>query len=169
MSDPALQPATDLITEFEGYREHAYWDSHGKVWTVGYGWTHGVSKGDTLAEDEALKLVTGECLNILGFLGRVVQVKLNSNQRAALCSFIYNLGETQFLRSTLLRRLNANDHAGAADELLRWTKAGGAELRGLVRRRERERALFLTPTATHAPGGSGLWASLRDWFLRAFS
>ncbi|HHP2614034.1 TPA: lysozyme, partial [Enterobacter roggenkampii] len=56
----------------------------------------------------------------------------------------YNLGSRSLSTSTLLRKLNAGDYAGAADEFLRWNKAGGKVLNGLTRRREAERALFLS-------------------------
>lgn len=62
----------------------------------------------------------------------------------ALVSFTYNLGARSLSTSTLLRKLNAGDYAGAADEFLRWNKAGGKVLTGLTRRREAERALFLS-------------------------
>ncbi|EAS3672836.1 lysozyme, partial [Salmonella enterica subsp. enterica serovar Weltevreden] len=62
----------------------------------------------------------------------------------ALVSFAYNLGARTLSTSTLLRKLNAGDYAGAADEFLRWNKAGSKVLNGLTRRREAERALFLS-------------------------
>lgn len=75
---------------------------------------------------------------------KVVRVKLTQGQFDALVSFTYNLGARSLSTSTLLRKLNAGDYAGAADEFLRWNKAGGKVLNGLTRRREAERALFLS-------------------------
>jgi GH24 family phage-related lysozyme (muramidase) len=66
---------------------------------------------------------------------RLVKVELNQGQFDALVSFTYNLGAL-LSTSTLLRKLNAGDYAGAADEFLRWNKAGGKVLNGLTRRRE---------------------------------
>lgn len=59
-------------------------------------------------------------------------------------SFAYNIGSRALSTSTLLKKLNAGDIKGAADEFLRWNKAGGKILNGLTCRREAERALFLS-------------------------
>ncbi|MEG5623927.1 lysozyme, partial [Enterobacter hormaechei] len=77
-------------------------------------------------------------------VSRLVKVGLTQGQFDALVSFTYNLGARSLSTSTLLRKLNAGDYAGAADEFLRWNKAGGKVLNGLTRRREAERALFLS-------------------------
>ena len=76
-----------------------------------------------------------------------VRVKLTENQFGALVSFTYNLGPGNLRSSTLLRKLNAGDYAGAAGEFGKWVKAGGRTLNGLVRRRAAERALFEKPDA----------------------
>ena len=70
-------------------------------------------------------------------------VDLSQNEFDALVSFTFNLGGGAFRRSTLLRKLNEGDRAEAADQLLRWNRAGGKVLRGLTRRREAERTMFL--------------------------
>jgi len=62
----------------------------------------------------------------------------------AMVSFSYNCGLGSLQSSTLRQRYNRADYKGAADEFLKWTKAGGKVLNGLVRRREAERALFLS-------------------------
>ncbi|EAA7932780.1 lysozyme, partial [Salmonella enterica subsp. enterica] len=77
-------------------------------------------------------------------VSRLVKVRLTQGQFDALVSFAYNLGARTLSTSTLLRKLNAGDYAGAADEFLCWNKAGGKVLKGLTRRREAERALFLS-------------------------
>jgi lysozyme len=59
-------------------------------------------------------------------------------------SFVYNVGAGNFAKSTLLKKLNNADYQGAANEFLRWNKAGGKVLNGLTRRRDAERSLFLT-------------------------
>ncbi|MDU2883127.1 MAG: lysozyme, partial [Enterobacter sp.] len=61
----------------------------------------------------------------------------------ALVDFAYNLGVKALEGSTLLKKLNAGDYAGAAAEFPKWNKAGGKVLPGLVKRREAERTLFL--------------------------
>jgi lysozyme len=62
----------------------------------------------------------------------------------ALVSFAFNVGLGNLQSSTLRMKYNRGDYAGAAEEFLKWTKAGGKVLNGLVRRREAERALFLS-------------------------
>lgn len=75
----------------------------------------------------------------------MVSHSITPNQFAALVSFAYNLGCEALRGSTLMRRLNAGDIQGAADQFGQWIHAGGTTLPGLVRRRAAERALFLTP------------------------
>ncbi len=74
----------------------------------------------------------------------LVKVKLTQGLFDALVSFAFNLGARTLSTSTLLRKLNAGDFAGAADEFQRWNKAGSKVLNGLTRRREAEGALFLS-------------------------
>ncbi len=62
----------------------------------------------------------------------------------AMVSFAFNVGLGSLQSSTLRMRYSRGDYQGAADEFLKWTKAGGKVLNGLVRRREAERALFLS-------------------------
>ncbi|MNQ87056.1 Lysozyme RrrD [compost metagenome] len=73
-----------------------------------------------------------------------VVVLFTQEQFDALVSFTYNLGINALKGSTLLRKLNSGDYEGAADEFLKWNKAGGKILSGLTRRREAERMLFLS-------------------------
>jgi lysozyme len=61
----------------------------------------------------------------------------------ALVSFSFNVGLGTLQRSTLRQRFNRGDYNGAADEFLKYTKAGGKVLKGLVTRRNDERALFM--------------------------
>lgn len=131
-----------LIKEFEGLRLKAYQDAVG-VWTIGYGTTRGVKPGQTITTDEAQELLEADVMRFEPEVHRLVKVDLNSNQWDALLSFTYNLGASNLASSTLLKKLNAGDLAGAADEFVRWNRAGGKVLAGLTRRRQAERALFL--------------------------
>lgn len=137
-----------LIKQFEGCKLTAYQDSVG-VWTIGYGWTQPVD-GKPIRAEMTIKQQTAERLLKTGLVSyesdvsRLVKVGLTQGQFDALVSFTYNLGARSLSTSTLLRKLNAGDYAGAADEYLRWNKAGGKVLNGLTRRREAERALFLS-------------------------
>ncbi|KVJ11159.1 lysozyme [Enterobacter asburiae] len=137
-----------LIKQFEGCKLTAYQDSVG-VWTIGYGWTQPVDgkpigAGMTIKQETAERLLKTGLVSYESDVSRLVKVGLTQGQFDALVSFTYNLGVRSLSTSTLLRKLNAGDYAGAADEFLRWNKAGGKVLNGLTRRREAERALFLS-------------------------
>ncbi|HHX5648956.1 TPA: lysozyme [Enterobacter cloacae] len=137
-----------LIKQFEGCKLTAYQDSVG-VWTIGYGWTQPVDgkpirAGMTIKQETAERLLKTGLVSYEIDVSRLVKVSLTQGQFDALVSFTYNLGARSLSTSTLLRKLNSGDYAGAADEFLRWNKAGGKVLNGLTRRREAERALFLS-------------------------
>lgn len=137
----------NLIKQFEGCRLAAYQDSVG-VWTIGYGWTQPVegkpvAKGMTITQQKADDLLTAGTKQFEDGVSRLVKVSISQNQFDALVDFAYNLGVGSLEKSTLLKKLNAGDYQGAADEFPKWNKAGGKVLAGLTRRREAERALFL--------------------------
>ncbi|HCE7950020.1 lysozyme [Pseudomonas aeruginosa] len=136
------QRGIDLIKSFEGLRLSAYQDSVG-VWTIGYGTTRGVTRYMTITVEQAERMLSNDLQRFEPELDRLVKVPLNQNQWDALMSFVYNLGAANLESSTLRRLLNAGDYAGAAEQFLRWNKAGGKVLPGLVRRRASERELFL--------------------------
>ena len=137
-----------LIKEFEGLRLRAYDDGVG-VWTIGIGtirYPNGkrVQKGDVITEAQAEEYLKHDLNNFEKVINDVVKVPLTQNQYDAIVSLTYNIGAAAFSRSTLLKRLNNKDYKGAADQFLVWNKAGGKVMRGLIRRREAERALFLS-------------------------
>lgn len=149
------QAALDLIKEFEGLRLLAYQDSVG-VWTIGYGTTaaaglgitprHGMRITQAQAEDYLRQGVEKFADNIRPS----ITMPVTDNEFGAMVSLAYNIGPGAFRGSTLLRRFNSGDIKGAADQFLAWNKAGGKVLAGLTRRREAERALFLTPDVDEA-------------------
>lgn len=136
-----------LIMESEGFRERAYQDTGG-VWTVGYGTTRingrPVNKNDVVDELFAVVLLKEDVASSEKAVTRLVKVPLNQNQFDALVDFVYNLGETQFNKSTLLRKLNNKDYVGAAEEFPRWVFDNNKVQPGLVTRRKKERELFLS-------------------------
>lgn len=143
-----------MIKRFEGLRLVAYQDSVG-VWTIGYGHTRAVRSGDVCTEAEADTFLRDDCREAEVGVNWLIKVPITQSQFDALMSFSFNLGtdiDEDFKAeglgdSTLLKKLNLGDHQGAADEFLRWNKAGGKVLAGLTARREAERELFLrTPT-----------------------
>ncbi len=131
-----------LLKAFEGLRLRAYQDAVG-VWTIGYGTTSGVRPGMVITEAQAEALLKRDLARFERAVSDLVNVPLTSDQFSALVTFVYNVGEGALAGSTLLRLLNQRDYQGAADQFLRWDKAGGQSLAGLTRRRRAERALFL--------------------------
>lgn len=147
MSKTTSNAGLNLIKGFEGKRLTSYDDGVG-VWTVGYGtikYPNGVrvKKGDTCTEQQAEAYLKNDLAKFEAAINKLVKVSITQNQFDALASFTYNLGETNLANSTLLKKLNKGDYQGAADQFLVWNKAGGKVMKGLVRRREAERALFL--------------------------
>lgn len=137
----------NIIKEFEGLRLEAYDDGIG-VWTVGYGtirYQNGtrVKRGDKITLEQAEQYLRHNLSNFEDAVNSLVKVPLTQNQFDALTSLVYNIGSSAFSKSTLLKKLNAKDYKGAADQFLVWNKAGGKTLQGLINRRTKERQLFL--------------------------
>lgn len=135
------QSGLDKIKQYEGTRTTAYLDSV-NVPTICTGSTRGVFIGQTATLAQCEHLLMQDATYAGKGVARHVRVKLSQGQYDALVSFVFNLGETQFRKSTLLRKLNAGDCFGAAKEFDRWVYAGGRKLRGLVVRRAAERSTF---------------------------
>jgi lysozyme len=135
-----------LIKSYEGFRSHAYPDpaSGGDPWTIGYGTTKGVKKGQVITESQAVEFLKKDLAIFESAVNGAVKVSLTQDQFDALVSFTYNLGAGNFRSSTLLKKVNAKDFAGAALEFAKWNKAAGKVLTGLTRRRAAEAALFKT-------------------------
>lgn len=139
----------DLIKEFEGFRATAYL-CPASVPTIGYGTTKGLTRADVgkkkITEAEASRLLLEDVPRFEKAVDKLVKVKLTENQRGALVSWTYNLGEGNLAVSTLLKRINAN--ASIADierSWLQWINANGKPLPGLLRRRQAEIALWQKP------------------------
>lgn len=132
----------NLIKSFEGCRLTAYQDIVG-IWTIGYGDTENVHPGMVITQTEADNRLAKRLTPFETGVAACAKVPLTDNQFAALVAFAYNLGLHSLERSSLLAKLNDGDAAGAADEFLKWNRAGGKVVAGLTRRRTAERALFL--------------------------
>lgn len=134
----------ELIAKYEGCRLEAYKCPAG-VWTIGYGHTAGVTQGQTLPSQEAAKALLKEDLKKYGgYVNSCVKkglitFPLNQNRFDALTSFCYNCGN-----GNLQKLVSGRDAATVADKLLAYNKGGGKVLAGLIRRREEERALFMS-------------------------
>ena len=134
----------DLIKEFEGCKLQAY-KCPANVWTIGYGHTGAeVHEGLKITQQEADRLLKNDLIIHCNNVEKLVTVPINQNQFDALVSFEYNIGYNAFKTSTLLKLLNQKKYKEAAEQFSRWKYAGGKVLAGLVRRREKEKALFLS-------------------------
>ena len=160
------QKAIDLIKSYEGIPDgdpatvniDPYLDPV-NIWTIG--WGHAIRyggrflkgeadraqmhalypEGITLAQAEAL--LHADLIDTGRDVSTMLAVEVSDNEFGALTSFAFNLGSGNLRSSTLLKKLNAGDRAGAADQFTRWVYADGKMLPGLVKRRAAERALFL--------------------------
>lgn len=143
-----LQPALDMIKEFEGLYLKAYKDPVG-IPTIGWGtirYPDGskVKMGDTCTVQQAELSLMYEVQGFVDAVDRLVKVPITNNSFCALVSFCYNLGAGALGKSTLLKRLNAGESkAAVGEEFGKWINAGGKPLKGLIRRREAERKLFI--------------------------
>jgi lysozyme len=126
------------IALHEGYSDRAYIPVPGDVPTIGFGTTEGVKPGDTITPPKALQRALQDVQKFEGALKRCVKVPLHQFEYDAYISLSYNIGPTAFCGSTLVKKLNAEDYAGACAEILRWDKFKGQPLRGLTIRRQQE-------------------------------
>ena len=137
------------VKRWEGLRLDAYPDpgsKDGTPWTIGYGHTSDsfmtVHKGLKITEAQAESALEHDLGEADDILRRLVKVPLTDGQRAALTSFVFNIGEGQLASSTLLRKLNAGDHDAVPDQLARWVYNDGKKMTGLVNRRAAEIGLW---------------------------
>ena len=131
------------LTAEEGVRLHAYQDEK-SIWTIGTGNTYyedgsPVKEGDVITKERVPTLLNITARDYENNINAVVKVPLNQNQFNALVEFSYNVGINGFNKSTLLKKLNAKDYTGAANQFLAWIKQPS-----LLPRRKRTRALFLS-------------------------
>lgn len=145
-----LALALPVIQAAEGCRLRPYICPAG-VPTIGWGSTRYLDGRAVTMRDPAIdrstadNLLQAEARRALAEVARLVKVPMTPGQAAALCSFVYNLGAGRLRSSTLLRRFNAGDAQGAADQFPRWIfgNTPPEKLPGLIKRRAAERALFL--------------------------
>ena len=137
----ASQEGVNLIKHFEGCYLDAYLCPAG-VWTIGYGHTANVKEGDSVDQEAAEAFLIEDLESFEQAVTRLVEVPLTQQQFDALVSWTFNLGAGNLAESTLLRKLNNYQYAEVPEQMMRWVKAGGQVLDGLVRRRAAEAALF---------------------------
>jgi lysozyme len=138
----------DLIKEFEGFKPNAYL-CPAKILTIGYGTTNyrnggKVKVGDKIDRKKAELELYSHCEEVKTQIESVVKSDINSNQLSALISFVYNLGIINFKASTILRLINESELNDAANQFDKWIYSNGEVLQGLVKRRAKEKLLFLS-------------------------
>ncbi len=150
MSRAINEAGLRLVKKSEGFYPDAYLCPAG-VPTIGYGHTDGVSLGQTITEAEAETFLKEDLEAAAKDVERLITAPLTDNQFSALVSFVFNLGAGSLQSSTLRKRLEAGNYEAVPGELNRWVKATDPvtgekkTLRGLVKRRAAEGALWLTP------------------------
>lgn len=114
----------------------AIWDAHGKVWMIGYGHSQGdVKKGDKITAQQAEGLLKKDMEKFERYASVVKGIR-TQGQFDAVVDFMYNCGVANFKKSTLKKYIEAGKKTHEIQrEFLKWTKAGGVELGGLVSRR----------------------------------
>lgn len=139
----------------EGYTDQAVIPVPGDVPTIGFGTTthddgKPVRMGDRTTPPAAASRALRDVSRFEGAIKKCVTVPLAQHEYDVFVSFSYNVGGDAFCRSTLVRKLNAGDYAGACNELMRWTYVAGRDCKrpgsgcaGLVKRRQAERDLCL--------------------------
>ena len=137
-----IEIAIEMLKMFEGCRLEAY-DDGGGVWTIGYGHTLGVHKGDIWVQETADFWLKREVDTTHKAVLARLTTPVSGNQLAAMISLCYNIGVGAFAASTVLAKHNDSEWQTAADAFLLWDKQNGKVLNGLVRRRETERSLYL--------------------------
>jgi lysozyme len=137
------QSGLKLTEHFEGVRLEAYQDVRG-VWTIGYGHTGpDVYPGLKITQTVAEALLISDVHKAESCVNQCVTVTITQNEFDALVDFTFNDGTVAFARSTLLKRLNSGDYAGAAGQFALWVNAGGHKISNLVIRRQAEHDLFV--------------------------
>ena len=133
-----------FLMKAEGVVTHIYKDAAGLP-TIGVG--HLIRKGEDfskgLTTSEAMDLLAKDLVRFEEVINATVTVPLTQNQYDTLVSFAFNVGDGAFQKSTLLKKLNKGDYKAIPAQLMRWTKAGGQTLSGLVARRRSESDLWL--------------------------
>lgn len=152
-----------LLRRFEGFAKvfpdrpnvaHAYPDpaTGGDPWTIGYGFTKGVRRGDTMTREVADQRLFLEVAALEEEVLELCILPANENELAAMTCLAFNVGMGNFQKSTVLKAHNRGDHQSAARAFSLWNKAAGKVMTGLTRRRAAEAALYLQPVDGEVPG-----------------
>jgi lysozyme len=136
----------DFIKGFESLRLVAYPDpaTGGKPWTIGWGHTKGVKPGDRITQEQAEQFLSDDLAVFELSVNSAIKRPMTQNQFDAMVSLAFNIDGPEFAGSTLVKKFNAGDVLGAADQFPRWKFGKGKVMPGLVKRRAAERETFLS-------------------------
>ena len=137
-----LALAIAVVGTYEGLSLAAYPDIVG-IPTICYGETKGVKLGQKATKEECDAKLAARLVEFNDGVNSCITRPLRDNERVAFVSLAYNVGTGAFCKSSVVRRFNAGDKAGACNAILMWNRAGGKVVQGLVNRREKERAMCL--------------------------
>lgn len=131
------------MLQYESFRAEAYQDSGG-IWTIGYGHTKNVKPGDVVTKEQAIELFKQDLQVAENSVNKNVKVPISQNMFDTLVDFAFNVGTGAFESSTLLKKLNAGDYQGAANEFKNWIYDNKKQIqKGLVTRNEKRAQKFL--------------------------
>jgi len=140
-----------LVGGFEGLRTYAYRDPVG-IPTICFGETRGVKMGDKKSVEECKDMLANRLIEFDREISNPRCLRdaaaIPDDSYIAFVSLAYNIGSGAFCRSTLARKANTGQLAGACREILRWDKAQGIRLPGLVKRRKAEHDLCMKGVAS---------------------
>jgi lysozyme len=145
-----IEWAKEDLKRFEGYSDTGYYANDDEkargIVTVGYGSTHRVGHGEKITEEQANQFLMEDMMEAEEAVDRLVTIDLNPNQRAALTSLVFNVGQGNFAKSKALVALNTGDFDSFKREAFGendgFVYSGGVKLPGLVNRRSQEQDMF---------------------------
>ena len=137
----------DHIKSYESLRLTAYLPTKHDVLTIGWGHTRGVTLGMTITKAQAEEFLLKDLAWVEECVNKLVKVEMTQSQYDGLCGFVFNLGEANFAKSTMLKYINASKWKEAATSMLQWNKQrtdkGLVVLDGLTKRRAKEAKMLL--------------------------
>lgn len=144
----ALAAALLMLVGVEGLSLKSYQDTGG-VWTICYGYTHGVTKGQTASKEQCWTMLKSEAQAVMDKIAPDMPADMNPNQLAALTDFCYNVGLPTCKSSTLYKLARQGKYSLVGPQFLRWKYIGKLDCTiaankcgGIPKRRQAEKALW---------------------------
>lgn len=131
-----------ITKSFESCKLKAYWDSVGRIWTIGWGTTNHVYEGMEITQAQADAWLMQHWEECEHMIAQLVEVDLTPNEISALIDFVYNEGIGRFHGSSMLKFINEGEMQRAVCEFVKWDIGDGKVEPGLLERRKAEAALF---------------------------